>query len=419
MPLVKAASLQAGHLLTGRNQTTRDTLANKMTRRSPMAASEVRIIPVTTQRQRREFAKFPWHIYRHDPNWVAPIFMDHLALLTPGKHPFWEHADQQLFLAMRGEEIVGTISAHVNRRHNEIHGDKVGFFGFFEVIEDYAVAQALLNAAEDWLREQGMEAIRGPENPSQNEEVGLLVDGFDRPRVVMMTYNPRYYQDLIEGAGFKKAQDLYAWLIRTSIFDHNVEKLPRKFLDVAEQARSREDLVVRTLDMKHFDDDVETAKTIYNGAWEKNWGFVPFTEPEIEHLAQELKMILDPDLIYIAHVDGKPAGISLGIPDVYQAMLKARPQPNVWSLPLTLLKFLWYRRKIDTFRLMIMGVLPEYRTMGIDALFYVETARSSFAKGYEYCEMSWILESNDMMNRIIERLGGHIYKTYRIYEKPL
>ena len=145
---------------------------------------------------------------------------------------------------------------------------------------------------------------------------------------------------------------------------------------------------------------------------------MPFTEHEIEHLAKELKLIIDPDLVHIAEVDGQPAGICLGIPDVYQAMLKARPQPNVWSLPLTLGKFLWHRRKIDTFRLMIMGVLPEYRTSGIDALFYVETARSAFAKGYEFCEMSWILESNDMMNRIIERLGGKIYKTYRVYEKP-
>ncbi len=384
-----------------------------------MTVNDVHIIPVTTEKQRRTFARFPWKLYRHDPNWVPPIFMDHLALLTPGKHPFWEHAEQQLFLARRGDEIVGTICAHINHRHNQVHQDKVGFFGFFEVIEDKAVAHALLAAAADWLRGRGMEAIRGPENPSQNEEVGLLIDGFDRPPVVMMTYNPPYYRDFIEEAGFEKAQDLWAWIIRTSIFDYDVRKLPRKFIRVAEAARRREGVTVRKLDMKRFEQDVEIAKIIYNGAWEKNWGFVPFTEAEIDHLAQDLKMILDPDLVYIAEVDGKPAGISLGVPDVNQALHKIRPGPNNWSLPLTLLKFLWYRRKINTFRLLIMGVLPEYRTLGIDALFYVETARAAFAKGYEYCEMSWILESNDMMNRIIERLGGRIYKTYRIYEKPL
>jgi hypothetical protein len=146
---------------------------------------------------------------------------------------------------------------------------------------------------------------------------------------------------------------------------------------------------------------------------------VPFTNDEIDHVAQELKPFLDPDLVYIAEVDGKPAGISLGVPDVYQALLRAKPQPNKWSFPWTVLKLLWHQRKIDTFRVLIMGVVPEYRALGIDALFYVETARGSFAKGYEYCEMSWILESNDMMNRIIERLGGKIYKTYRVYEKPI
>jgi len=382
-----------------------------------MAASGIHIVPVATEQQRREFARFPWHIYRNDAYWVPPIFMDQLTLLNPEKHPFHEHADMQLFLAMQAAKVVGTISAHVNHRHNEVYGDKVGFFGFFEVIEDYAVAEALFEAAADWLRDQGMEAIRGPESFSQNEECGLLIDGFDVPPVVMMTYNPRYYQDFIERAGFEKAQDMYAWDILTNIFDCDVQRLPGKFVHVADQARKRENLVVRKIDMKHFDQEVEKAKYIYNQAWEQNWGFVPMTDHEIEHLGQDLKMILDPDLVYVAEVDGKPAGISLGVPDVNQALLKARPQPNMWSLPVTLAKFFWYRRKIDAFRLLIMGVVPEYRTLGIDALFYVETARAAFPKGYKHCEMSWILESNDMMNRIIERLGGKLYKTYRIYEK--
>jgi hypothetical protein len=246
-----------------------------------------------------------------------------------------------------------------------------------------------------------------------------LVDGFDLPPVIMMAYNPPYYQRLLEQAGLQKAQDLYAWDLLTNIFDYDVQKLPAKFLRVADQARRREDLAIRKIDMKHFDSEVEVAKHVYNLAWEKNWGFVPMTEHEFDHLADELKMIIDPDLVYLAEVNGKPAGISLGIPDVNQALLKVRAQPNTWSLPLTLVKFLWHRRTIASFRLMIMGVVPEYRELGIDALFYVETARSSFRKGYKRCEMSWILESNDMMNRIIERLGGKIYKTYRIYEKPL
>jgi len=384
-----------------------------------MSTADVRIIPVTTPEQRRAFAAYPWQVYRHDPNWVPPIFGDRLKLLDPAKHCFWEHGELQLFLAMRGDQVAGTISAHINHRHNQTFQDRVGFFGFFEVIEDQAVADALFEAASAWLRERGMAAIRGPENPSQNEDCGLLVDGFDLPPVVMMTYNPRYYQPLIERAGFQKAQDLYAWDILTNIFDYDVQRLPAKFVRVADQARQHKGLVVRKIDMKRFEDEVQIAKIIYNRAWEANWGFVSLTDHEIEHLGQELKPFLDPDLVYVAEIGGEPVGISLGVPDVYQALRKARPQPNTWSFPLTVAKLLWYQRQINAFRLMIMGVVPECRTLGIDALFYVETARAAFRKGYERCEMSWILESNDMMNRIIERLGGRIYKTYRIYEKPL
>ena len=385
-----------------------------------MAPSDFSIIPVTTKEQRKAFAKFPWHLYRNDPNWVAPIYSDHLDMLTPGKHPFHQHAEVQLFLAMRGEdEVLGTISAHINHLHNQTHKDKVGFFGFFEVVEEYQVAEALLSAAAGWLRERGMEAIRGPESFSQNEECGLLIDAFDQPPVVLMTYNPPYYVDFIERAGFEKAQDLYAWDILTNIFDYDVQKLPAKFVRVAEHARQCPGLEFRQVDLKQFDHEVELAKEVYNAAWEANWGFVAMTEPEFEHLGASLKMVLDPALAYVALIDGKPVGISIGLPDVNQAFLKAKSQPNLWSLPLFLVKFLWYRRKIDALRLVIMGVVPEHRSLGIDALFYVETARAAFQKGYKRAEMSWILESNDMMNRIIERLGGRIYKTYRLYQKPV
>lgn len=384
-----------------------------------MAGADVRIVPVTTKEQRVTFARFPWRLYRGDRNWVPPIYMDHRDMLDPAKHPFHQHADVQPFLAQRDGETIGTITAHINHIHNQVHHDKVGFFGFFEVIEDYAVAEALLNAAADWLRDRGMDAMRGPESFSQNEEAGLLVDGFDLPPVVMMTYNPCYYVQFLERAGFQKAQDLYAWDILTSIFDYNVQKLPAKFLRVADEARKHAGLVVRPLDMKQFDHELERAKHVYNLAWEANWGFTPMTDAEFEHLGASLKMVLDPALVYLAFLDGEPVGVSVGVPDVNQAFRKARPQPNVWSLPLTLASFFWHRRSTDAFRLMIMGVVPDCRALGIDALFYVETARMAMSKGYKRCEMSWILESNDMMNRIIERLGGHIYKTYRLYQKPL
>jgi GNAT superfamily N-acetyltransferase len=384
-----------------------------------MTTSEVRIVPVTSEKQRRTFAKFPWQLYRDDPNWVPPLYGDRLKKLDPAKYPFHEHAEVQLFLALRGEEVVGTISTHINHRHNEVWQDKVGFFGFFEVIEDYTVAEALLGTAEDWLRERGMEAIRGPESFTQEEECGLLVDGFDGPPVIQNAYNPRYYQGFVERAGFEKAHDLYAWHLRTSIFDHDVQRLPRKFVQVAERARQRANLVVRNLDMKRFDEELQLFKTIYNLSWEQNWGFVPLTDPDLEHLAAEVKPFIDPNLVHLAAVDGEPAGVSLGLPDMYQALLKARPQPNKWSLPWTLVKLLWHARRIDTFRLWAMGVVPEWRGCGIEAVLIVEVARAAFAAGYEYCEMGWTLESNDMINRIIDRLGGRIYRTYRIYEKPV
>jgi hypothetical protein len=382
--------------------------------------SEFTVVPATSKAQLAAFARFPWHLYKGDPNWVPPLYMDRMALLDPEKkHPFFEHATIQPFLAMRGDEVIGTITGHTNRLHNETYHDKVGFFGFFDVVNEYPVAEALLNAAGCWLREQGMEVMRGPENLSQNEEVGLLIDGYGLPPVVMMTYNPPYYCDFMDRAGMKKAQDLYAWDLLTNIFDLDVQKLPAKFLRVAEQARKRPGLVVRQLDLKHFDRDLELCKHVYNKAWEANWGFVQMTDHEFDHLGASLKMVLDPALVYLALLDGEPVGVSVGVPDVNQAFLRARPQPNNWSLPLTLARFLLARRKINAFRLMIMGVEPQYRALGIDALFYVDTARSAFAKGYQRCEMSWILESNEMMNRIIERLGGKIYKTYRLYERPV
>jgi GNAT superfamily N-acetyltransferase len=384
-----------------------------------MSTIGVRVVPVQTEAQVRAFVKFPWQLYRNDPHWVPPLYGDELDRFNPDKNPFYEHGEVQPFLAVRGDEVVGRITAHVDDLHNEVHQDQVGFFGFLETIDDYPVAEALLSTATDWLRDRGKDAMRGPHNLTQNDVVGMLVDGDPGPPAIMMPYNPPYLPGLVERFGLTKAMDLWAWMIRTNIFDYQPEKLPRKFVRVAEAARNRDDLVVRPVNMKDFDNEVAKVKVIYNKAWERNWGFVRLTDHEIEHIGQQLKMILDPELVLLAEVDGEPVGVSLGIPDVNQALLRAYPQPNKWSFPITVAKLLWYQRRIDTFRSMIMGVVPEYRERGIDAVFYVETARAAMKKGYKFCEMSWILENNDMMNRIIERLGGRIYKTYRVYQKPV
>jgi GNAT superfamily N-acetyltransferase len=380
-----------------------------------MESLNFRIRKVENKQDLMEFIKFPWQVYRDDPCWVPPLISERKAFLDPHKNPFFEHSEVELFLAQRDGETVGTIAAIINDNHNAFHEEKAGFFGLFEVIEDYAVAEGLLTTARDWVKAKGMDVIRGPMNMSINDECGLLVDGFDSSPVVMMTYNPRYYVDFIEQFGFVKAKDLYAYILSTDIFNLEVSNLPPKFLRVAEAARKRAGVRVRRVNMKDFDAEVEKAKAIYNSAWEKNWGAVPMTEAEFDHLAQGLKKFLDPDLLLVAEVDGRPVGVFVGLPDVNQPLLHI----NGRLFPFGWIKYLWYRRKINTFRAVIMGVIEEYREKGIDALMYVEAAKVAFRKGYERCEMSWILEDNVMMNRILQRLGGEVYKTYRIYEMVL
>ena len=260
-----------------------------------------------------------------------------------------------------------------------------------------------------------MELIRGPMNLSTNEECGLLVEGFDSRPVVLMTYNPRYYVDFIERAGFAKAKDLYAYIIVTGVIEGNIQNLPPKVLKAAEAARRNPRIVVRNINMRDFDREIERAWKVYNSAWSKNWGFVPMTRKEFEHVAYGLKPFLDPDLIFAAEVDGEPVGVSVTLPDLNIPLHKM----NGRLFPFGWIKFLWYKRKIDTARFFMMGVIEEYRTRGIDAIFYLETAKAMLRKGYTRCEMSWILEDNVMMNRIIRRLGGRVYKIYRIYEKAL
>lgn len=361
-----------------------------------------------------EFVAFPFNLYRGDPCWAPPFIEERRDFLDRRKNPFFEHARAQLFVARRGGEVVGTIGAVIDENHNAYHNERMGAFGFFEAIDDPAVAAALLGAAEDWARAQGMAIMRGPLNFSINHEVGLLIDGFDEPPMVMTTYNPRYYAGMIEGRGYRKAMDLFAYI---SDIDDRLQNAPPKVFRAAEQAARKQGIRVRKADLRRFKDEVRRAKQIYDRAWVRNWGFVPFTNHESDHLAASLKPLLDPDLILIAETsDGTPIGMSLTLPDLHQ--------PLRWSggghmLPFGLPKFLWHKRKIDQARLWGMGVVEEYRGRGIDAIFYVETARAALAKGYKRLEGSWILESNTMMNRIIERLGGRRYKTYRIYEKDL
>jgi GNAT superfamily N-acetyltransferase len=366
--------------------------------------------PVRNRRELKQFILFPWKVYKGDPNWVPPLIVDMKEMLDKKKNPFFLHSDAEFFLARRDGEVVGRIAAIQNNRHNEFHKEKTGFFGFFEVLRDYDAASALFDAAASWLKDRGLELMRGPANYSTNDTVGFLLEGFERPPVVLMTYNPPYYLDFCQRYGFQKAKDLYAYLMTSD------QPLPEKAIRVAESLKRRENVEFRTVNMKRFWEEVELVFQIYNDAWSLNWGFVPLTREEIDHIAKQLKMILDPDLVLIALVNGEPAGFSLALPDINQALIKIR---NGRLFPFGLPKLLWYMRKINGIRVFTMGVVRKYQKRGIDSLFYVETYRRGVAKGHRWGEFSWILEDNVMMNRAAESLGARVYKRYRIYDKPL
>ena len=373
------------------------------------------VTPVKSKRELLDFIKFPWKVYRGDPNWVPPLIFERKAFLNPLKNPFYRHADVELFLARRGTDVVGTVAGIINHRHNDFHDEKTGFFGFFEVVEDYEVAIALLAAVSDWVRKRGMDTLRGPANFSTNEEVGLLVDGFEVPPAVFMTYNPFYYVGFIERFGFKKVMDLYAYEITRETYKDRYEGVPEKLIRVAELIPKRYGIKLRKVDFKNIEREIGRVKRLYNRAWEKNWGFVPMTDAEFDHMAEGLKQIADPDLIFFAEKDGEPVGFSLSIPNVCEILIRmtGRMFPFGWLI--------WFigRRKVKGFRVMAMGVLEEYRGKGFDSLFYLKTITEADRKGYERCETGWILETNDVMNRTMGMLGGRRYKTYRLYDLPL
>jgi GNAT superfamily N-acetyltransferase len=340
---------------------------------------------------------------------VPPLISNQKVLLNPGKHPFYKHAEAQFFLALLRGKVLGRIAALVDHEHNRVHDEKTGFFGFFESIDDSAVSDKLFSAAYDWVKSRKMINFRGPVNPCQNEDCGLLVNAFDLPPVLMMPYNPPYYEQLLEGFGLKKAMDLFAYRIEAS------SRKPEKLVRVAELLRKKKKISVRPIDMKNFDAEAKKVWYVYNNAWSKNWGFVPMTKDEFQHLARNLKPVVDPELALMAEINGEPIGFSLALPNINEALIRLKGR----LFPTGFAKLIWYSRKIRSIRIIIMGVIHEYRNQGIDAIFYLDTWRNAAKKGFTWGEMSWILENNEMMNRVAQMLGGNIYKTYRMYQKPV
>jgi hypothetical protein len=367
-----------------------------------------------SKRDLRRFFDVADRIYRDDANWVPPL-RDDVAKVFADKNPFFRHAEMQLFVARRGNEDVGRIAAILDRNHNEFHGEKTGFFGFFESENDRAVSDALLDAATDWARQRGMEVLRGPANPTLNDEAGLLVEGFDTPPVLMMTYNPRYYATLLEEAGFRKARDLLA-----SWFEIGPEPLAR-FARINERFRRRNsDIEVRKVSRRSLKGDLPKIREVYNAAWEKNWGFVPMTSEEMDFMAARLKPLLDENFLFLALArkqDGsrEPVGFMLSLPDYNTAIqpLRGRLLPFGW------LKFLLNLKKIRTLRVLTLGLKKDYRMRGIQSLMFEEGLRAALKRGLTGCEVSWMLEDNDLILRSVKLWGGRLYKTYRMYDRKV
>lgn len=368
--------------------------------------SAIDIVPVQDSRVLGQFIDFPYSLYRDYPHWVPPLRIAMQEMFNPRKHAFLKHGTIESFLARRDGKVVGRVSAIIDPNHNKFHEEQAGFFGFFECVDDQAVATALLEAARTRLRERGAKVIRGPLNPSTNYECGLLVDGFDSDPQIMMTYNPPYYGRLIEGAGLTKAKDLFAYWARVN--EVNGAKAER----VSQRAIKANQMTIRPIRMNDFDRDVASVFEVYNSAWERNWGFVPMTKDEFLAMAKEMKMMLDPGLVLLGETPKGLGGFALALPDANEAIKYAKGR----LFPFGLLKILYHKRTIRNLRVLALGVREEYRTVAIAAGLYAELIRHARQKGYEGCEFSWVLEDNVLMNRSIEALGAKHYKTYRIYE---
>jgi len=359
----------------------------------------------------RHFTQLPWQLYSDDLAWVPPLLFDLKKLLSPKKHPFHRHADVQYFLARLNGQVVGRIAAIINHQHLRFHKDSVGFFGFFESIDDQEVARALLAAAEQWVGQRGVRSIRGPMSFSTNEECGLLVDGFHAAPMVMMPHHRSYYARLLRSAGYAKAKDLLAYLIDL----REDATIPERLVHGVQLLQKKQAITIRSIDIRRFEEEVRLLHAIYHKAWEHNWGFVPMTAAEVDLLAHTLRLVADPTLCLIAELDNRPVGFALALPDYNQALRHM----NGRLFPLGFLKFLWYRRRIDALRILLLGTNPDVRVRGLDAMLYLKLWQDVPAYGYRLVECSWILEENWAMRRGLERMGAQIYKTYRIFEKTL
>jgi hypothetical protein len=377
----------------------------------------VRIRAVEGSQERAEFIDLPWWLYSGDDCWVPPLKSSVRALLDQGKHPFYDDgraAEVALFLARDGSRPVGRVAAILNHTHNRYWNERVGFFGFFESIDDQEVALSLLDAAEQWARQRGSNRLRGPMNPSTNYECGLLVEGFGRQPVLMMTYNPIYYPRLVEEAGYHKVKDLYAYY--STVHDTGLQHLHRLANLVCKRNPG---LRCRPANLRDIQSEIRLVQEIYNSAWQKNWGFVPISDAEIEAMARELRPLVQPDMLRFAFLDDEPVGFILSLPDWNPVLKDLDGSP--WRHPLRTLRhmLLTKAQHMEGLRLITLGIKEEYRKRGFEAPLVAESLGKGMRLGYRWAEYSWILEDNELSKRSVRHMDAELYKQYRLYEKTL
>lgn len=375
-------------------------------------SDNIKIIEVESTKQQNAFIMFPFKLYKNEPNWVAPLISERKEFFDKKKNPFYRSAKTKLFLAEKDGTIVGRIATCVNFQHNEFHMEKTGFFGFFDVIDDYDVASKLLKVAMITLKKEEMENMRGPTNFSTNHEIGFLIEGFDKPPTIMNPWNYPYLPKLAEKFGLKKVMGLHAYLVTQET------PINERHLKIVERIKKRSRITIRCMDFSKFDEEMVLINHIYNLAWEHNWGFVPMQKEEFFYMAKHLKQIVDPRMAFIAFVDEEPAAFCLAVPDINQALIKL----NGRLFPTGLLKLLWHTKisnKINGVRMLTMGVIKKFQKRGIDNMFFIETYQKGLEYGYHWAELSWILETNELMCRAAENMGAKLHKKYLLVEMPI
>lgn len=365
---------------------------------------------VASKEEKKTFIEFPYLHYKDDKYWVAPLLSEQKKLLDPKKNPFFNNAEIALFNVSFNDKHAGRIAAIIDHRYNKFHNTKTGFFGFFECINQQSTADLLFKVAEDWLREKGMNTIMGPSNPGMMDELGILVEGFDKYPTILMPYHKDYYDKIIQNAGYKKEMDLLAYLVTQDSVDHD---RANRAMDIVKKRLPG--IKIRKINLRKIKEEVKIIREIFNSAWSKNWGFIPLSKEEFDNLASDLKSIVDNDFAHIAEIDGEPIAFSIALPDYNQIFRNM----NGRLFPTGLFKILWNRKNINKVRTALMGVIPEYQGRGIDALLHREAINNGLEKGIYSSEVGWILENNIQMVRVAEKLGGTIDKRYRVYSKSL